>query len=109
MVFFISPPFGNYLAFNNCISIKGSYTFNNILLEYKQIGPQFYTFGNPYMTNNIREFTIKDRLSLLERRLMFVVGYSSKDNNLSEIVLNPLKTQTFVDFQAQKSRSHRRN
>ena len=26
MVFFISPPFGNYLAFNNCISIKGSYT-----------------------------------------------------------------------------------
>ena len=48
------------------------------------------------MTNNIREFTIKDRLSLLERRLMFVVGYSSKDNNLSEIVLNPLKTQTFM-------------
>ena len=76
--------------------IKGSYTFNNILLEYKQIGPQFYTFGNPYMTNNIREFTIKDRLSLLERRLMFVLGYSSKDNNLSEIVLNPLKTKTFM-------------
>ena len=76
--------------------MKGSYTFNNILLEYKQIGPQFYTFGNPYMTNNIREFTIKDRLSLLERRLMFVVGYSSKDNNLSEIVLNPLKTKTFM-------------
>ena len=75
---------------------KGSYTFNNILLEYKQIGPQFYTFGNPYMTNNIREFTIKDRLSLLERRLMFVVGYSSKDNNLSEIVLNPLKTKTYM-------------
>ena len=76
--------------------IKGSYTLNNILLEYKQIGPQFYTFGNPYMTNNIREFTIKDRLSLLGRRLMFVVGYSSKDNNLSEIVLNPLKTKTIM-------------
>ena len=27
---------------------------------------------------------------------MFVVGYSSKDNNLSEIVLNPLKTKTFM-------------
>ena len=26
MVFFISPPFGNYLKLDNCISIKGSYT-----------------------------------------------------------------------------------
>ena len=25
-MFFVSPPFGNYLAFKNCISIKGSYT-----------------------------------------------------------------------------------
>jgi hypothetical protein len=60
------------------------------------LGPDFYTFGNPYMTNNIREFTIKDRLSLLGRRLMFVVGYSTKDNKLGETVLNPLKTNTIM-------------
>ena len=69
-------------------SSAASDVYKRQLLEYKQIGPQFYTFGNPYMTNNIREFTIKDRLSLLGRRLMFVIGYSSKDNNLSEVVLN---------------------
>ena len=74
--------------------LKGSYSLNNILLEYKQIGPEFHSFGNPYLTNNIREFTIKDRLSLLGRRLMFVVGFNSKDNNLSETVVNPLKTKT---------------
>ena len=78
------------------VRLKGSYTLNNLLVEYKQIGPEFYTFGNPYMTNNIREFTIKDRLALLGRRLMFVVGYSTKDNNLSETVLNPLKTNTLM-------------
>jgi len=78
------------------VRLKGSYTFNNLLVEYKQLGPEFYTFGNPYMTNNIREFTIKDRLSLLGRRLMFVVGYSTKDNKLSETVLNPLKTNTIM-------------
>ncbi len=78
------------------IRLKGSYTLNNLLVEYKQIGPEFYTFGNPYMTNNIREFSIKDRLSLLGRRLMFVIGYSSKDNKLSETVLNPLKTNTIM-------------
>ena len=76
--------------------IKGSYTLNNLLVEYKQIGPEFYTFGNPYMSNNIREFTIKDRLSLLGRRLMFVVGYSARDNKLSDTVLNPLKTNTLI-------------
>ena len=78
------------------VRIKGSYTLNNLLVEYKQIGPEFYTFGNPYMTNNIRELTIKDRLSLLGRRLMFVVGYSTKDNKLSETVINPLKTNTLM-------------
>ena len=78
------------------VRLKGSYTLNNLLVEYKQLGPEFYTFGNPYMTNNIREFTIKDRLSLLGRRLMFVVGYSTKDNKLSETVLNPLKTNTIM-------------
>ena len=62
------------------VRLKGSYTLNNLLVEYKQVGPEFYTFGNPYMTNNIREFTIKDRISLLGRRLMFVIGYSTKDN-----------------------------
>ena len=74
--------------------IKGSYSFNNLLIEYKQVGPEFYSFGNPYMTNNIREFIIKDRVTMLGNRLMFVVGYNSKDNNLSETVLNPLKTKT---------------
>ena len=78
------------------VRLKGSYTLNNLLIEYKQLGPEFYTFGNPYMTNNIREFTIKDRLSLLGRRLMFVVGYSTKDNKLNETVLNPLKTNTIM-------------
>ena len=78
------------------VRLKGSYTLNNLLVEYRQIGPEFYTFGNPYMTNNIRELTIKDRLSLLGRRLMLVVGYSTRDNKLSETVLNPLKTNTLM-------------
>ena len=78
------------------VRLKGSYTLNNLLVEYRQIGPEFYTFGNPYMTNNIRELTIKDRLSLLGRRLMLVVGYSTRDNKMSETVLNPLKTNTLM-------------
>ncbi len=74
--------------------VKGSYSFNNLFMEYRQIGSEYKSFGNPYLTNNIREFTINDRLSTLGRRLMIVVGYKYKDNKLSETVVSPLKTNT---------------
>ena len=75
--------------------LKGSYRFNNIFIEYRQLGPGYTSFGNPYLTNNIREFNLKDRLSLLGRRLMFVAGYQYRDNKLSDLVVNPIATKTF--------------
>ena len=74
--------------------MKGSYSFNNILIEYKQLGPEYRSFGNPYITNNIRKFNIHDRISLFGRRLMFVVGYKSRDNKLSDLIANPISTKT---------------
>ncbi len=76
------------------LRLKGSYSFNNILLEYRQLGPGYKSFGNPYLTNNIREFSIKDRLSMLGRRLMFVMGYQYRDNKLSDLVTNPVASNT---------------
>ncbi|MEL1233508.1 MAG: hypothetical protein VW667_06335, partial [Candidatus Neomarinimicrobiota bacterium] len=57
------------------IRLKGSYSFNNVMIQYRQLGPEYKSFGNPYLTNNIREFTINDRLSTLGRRLMFVLEF----------------------------------
>ena len=76
------------------LRLKGSYSFNNILIQYRQLGPEYRSFGNPYLTNNIREFTINDRLSTLGRRLMFVVGYKYRDNKLSDLVAHPIATKT---------------
>ena len=75
--------------------IKGSYRFNNLLIEYRQLGPGYTSFGNPYLTNNVREFNLKDRLSLLGRRLMFVAGYQYRDNRLNDFVIYPTSTKTF--------------
>ena len=77
------------------LRLKGSYMFNNILIEYRQLGPGYVSFGNPYLSNNIREFFINDRLSMLGRRLMFVFGYKYRDNKLSELITNPIATKTF--------------
>jgi hypothetical protein len=76
------------------LRLKGSYSFNNIMIQYRQLGPEYRTFGNPYLTNNIREFSINDRLSTLGRRLMFVVGYKYRDNKLSDLVAHPIATKT---------------
>ena len=76
------------------LRLKSSYSFNNILIQYRQHGSEFLSLGNPYLTNNIREFTINNRLSTLGRRLMIVLGYIYKDNNLSETVANPIATKT---------------
>ena len=76
------------------LRVKGSYSFNNILIEYRQLGSEYKSFGNPYLTNNIREFTINDRLTALGRRLMIVAGYKYRDNKLSELVANPIATRT---------------
>ena len=63
-------------------------------MEYRQIGPEYESFGNPYLTNNIREFVFNDRLSALGRRLMIALGYKYRDNNLSETVIDPMATKT---------------
>ena len=76
------------------LRMKGSYSFNNLLIEFRQLGSQYKSFGNPYLTNNIREFTLNDRLSLLGRRLMMVAGYKYRDNKLSELIANPIATKT---------------
>ena len=76
------------------IRLKGSYSFNNVMIQYRQLGPEYKSFGNPYLTNNVREFTINDRLSTLGRRLMFVVGYKYRDNKLSDLVAHPIATRT---------------
>lgn len=76
------------------LRMKGSYSFNNLLLEFRQLGSEYNSLGNPYLTNNIREFTLNDRLSLLGRRLMMVAGYKYRDNKLSELIANPIATKT---------------
>ena len=76
------------------LRVKGSYMFNNLLIEYRQLGPGYTSFGNPYLTNNVREFLINDRFSMLGRRLMFVMGYKYRDNKLSDLISNPIATRT---------------
>jgi len=75
--------------------LKGHYSFNNLLVEYRQVGPQYKSLGNPYLTTNIREFNLNNRISVLERKLSVVFGYQYKDNKISYTTVDPLKTTKY--------------
>lgn len=72
--------FGNYLA-----------------MEYSQVGPEFNSLANPYLVGNKREFSVSDKLKLLQNRLMLTVGYKHQDDDILTTV-ETVKTQNTVSI-----------
>lgn len=80
-------------AFN--LKLSGHYYLNNFSIEYRQVGPEFVTLGNPYLTKNIREFIAMNRISLLDRKLSLSMSFNHRDNKILKNPSNPLVTNTF--------------
>lgn len=81
-------------AFN--LKLTGHYYLNNFTIEYRQVGPEYVTLGNPYLTKNIREFIATDRLSLLDRKLSLTFSFKHRDNKILKNPSNPLVTNTLT-------------
>ena len=80
-------------AFN--IKLRGNYSRNSILVEYRQIGPEYVSLANPYLRKNSRQFTISDRLSLMDRKMFINIGFKHLDNKILKTIVTPLNTNTF--------------
>ncbi len=80
-------------AFN--LKLKGHYARNNFLVEYRQVGPKYVSLGNPFLFSNVREFSIQDRISLLDHQLFITAGFKHRDNKILKTVVNPLSTNIF--------------
>jgi len=80
-------------AFN--LKLTGHYYSNNFSIEFRQVGPEYVTLGNPYLAKNIREFVATDRVSLLDRKLSITTSYTHRDNKILKNPSNPLVTNTF--------------
>ena len=80
-------------------SLKGNYTNSKILIEYRQVGPEYVSLGNPFLRNNTRQFTVSDRASFLKNKLFINFGFKHLDNKILRTTVNPLNTNTFfVNF-----------
>ena len=76
--------------------IMGNYRYSKFTMVYRQIGPEFVSLANPYLTTNIREFVFTNRLALIENKLLISATYKYKDDKILFIVKEPLKTKTLV-------------
>ncbi|MFQ6678470.1 MAG: hypothetical protein ACE5D0_09135 [Fidelibacterota bacterium] len=76
------------------LRLSGNYRYNKFTIQYRQVGPEFVSLANPYLTNNIREFTLSNRLSLLNNKLMFNAMYKFQDNKILSTVKDPLITSS---------------
>ena len=70
---------------------------NYLAVEYLQVGPQYNSLANPYLVKNKREFSVSDKLKLLQNRLMLTMGYKHQDDDILTTVDN-LKSQNTVSL-----------
>ena len=81
-------------AFN--MKLAGNYPLSKFIVEYRQVGPEFVSLGNPFLASNIREFLFTNRMALLDAKLMLTTGFKHRDNKILETVANPLNTNTLT-------------
>ena len=79
-------------AFN--MKLAGNYPLSKFVVEYRQVGPEFVSLGNPFLASNIREFLLTNRMALFDAKLMLTTGLKHRDNKILETVANPLNTNT---------------
>ncbi len=81
------------------IRLRGNYGKNSILVEYRQVGPEFVSLGNPFLRRNARQFILSDRIALLDRKIFLNIGFKHLDNKILRTTVNPLNTNTtFVNL-----------
>ncbi len=74
------------------LRLLGNYRFSKFTIQYRQIGPEYVSLANPYLTDNMREFTISDRVSLVDNKLLLNLMYRYKDDKILSAIVEPLKT-----------------
>ena len=82
-------------AFN--IKLAGNYPLSKFILEYRQVGPEFVSLGNPFLASNIREFILLNRIThLFDSKLLITTGFKHRDNKILKYVANPTNSNTIT-------------
>ncbi|MBF89961.1 MAG: hypothetical protein CMG75_09995 [Candidatus Marinimicrobia bacterium] len=73
------------------IKTRAFYYGNTIEMKYSQVGPQFTSLANPYLSSNLREFVFSDRFRLFDNKLSIGFEFKSRNNKILRTVIDPYK------------------
>tara|TARA_Y100001970_G_C14196433_1_gene838387 strand:- start:1132 stop:2118 length:987 start_codon:yes stop_codon:yes gene_type:complete len=73
------------------------YLNHNILLGYRQIGPDYFSLGNPNMQKNIRERTFSDKMKFFNNRMFVIFKYQDIDDGIS-LISETISTNKKMDL-----------
>lgn len=65
-------------------SLMLNYFKNELRLRYKNVGHSFRSLGSPTVMNDVKGFSVQDRVRLLSNRLYLTIGYESYRNNVND-------------------------
>lgn len=76
---------------------RGKFQFltNLFTAEYKRIGTSYNSFGNDFLRNDRKGYTLKDRFSILKRKVTTTVSFENYDDNLSNNQTTSRNTKVF--------------
>ena len=83
------------LAYHYKLRMK--YLNHNILLGYRQIGPDYFSLGNPNMQKNIRERTFSDKMKFFNNRMFVIFKYQDIDDGIS-LISETISTNKKMDL-----------
>jgi hypothetical protein len=76
------------------LKTRAFYYGNTIEMKYSQVGPEFTSLANPYLSSNLREFVFSDRFRLFDNKLSVGYEYKSRNNKILRTVVDPYKQKT---------------
>ena len=76
---------GNYSSLAWYLNSRLKIAKHILTAEYKLIGPDFVSFGNPYLRNDRQGYVIGDRFYLLNRKVLLLLRFQQDTDNLSHI------------------------
>lgn len=78
------------------LKMRAYYYDNTFQIGYSQVGPQFSSLANPYLSSNVREFDLSDRIRLFDNTLTASFSYKHRDNKILRSVVDPYSQNTVV-------------
>ena len=76
------------------IKARAYYYGNTIEMKYSQVGPEFSSLANPYLSSNLREFVFSDRFRIFDNKLSIGFEFKSRNNKILRTVVDPYKQKT---------------